>query len=146
MVCYGTKISEWCILKKVCLTALLGFLYLIVYGWVWRIITTMEESAKGGTKWSLQPTSFLEFLKKKNQITRSLMGTGNIYAPVWETYGCVRSCVMKSELLKRRKMSLRLWHCKELFRAIQLASWEGRQKDEKYCECYTFICMKYNWE
>lgn len=127
MVCYGTKISKWYILKKVCLAALLCFLYLIVYGWVWRIITTMEKSANEGTKLLLQPTSFLQFLEKKNQIIWSLMGTG-LYEPVRDTYGCVRSCVMKSELLKRRKMSLRLWHCKELFRAIQLASWEEDRK------------------
>lgn len=44
-------------------------LYLIVYGWVWRIITTMEESAKGGTQLLLQLTCFLEFLEKKTPIT-----------------------------------------------------------------------------
>jgi len=74
---------------------LLCFLYLIVYGWVWGIITTMEESAKGGIRLLLQPTSFLEFLKKKNQITQSLMGMGNICT-------CVRdlrlSEVMRDEI------------------------------------------------
>lgn len=35
------------------------------------------------------------------------------------THGCVKSCVTKSELLKSKKMSLRLLHFKELFNAIQ---------------------------
>ncbi len=105
----------------------IAILYLIVYGWVWRIITTMEESAKGGTQLLLQPTCFLEFLENKTPSHRAWWEL-RISAFVRDTYGCVRSCVMKSELLKRRKMSLRLWHCKELFRAIQLASWEEHRK------------------
>lgn len=66
-----------------------------------------------------------------------------ISAFVRDTYGCVRSCVMKSELLKMRKMSLRLWHCKELFRAIQLASWEEHRKTKDIvCEYDILMWMK----
>lgn len=56
---------------------------------------------------------------------------------VWdrETYGSVRSWVMKSELLKSRNMSLRLSHWSELFSAIQLASWKG----QTHTLCYASI-------
>lgn len=47
-----------------------------------------------------------------------------------DTHGWVRSWVMKSELLKSRNMSLRLWHCRELLRAIQFASWVARHTNK----------------
>lgn len=62
------------------------------------------------------------FFKRAQLFTIVMLLLGN------GTYGCVRSCVMKSELLKSRNISLRLRHCRELFRAIQFASCrEGKQ-------------------
>lgn len=55
-------------------------------------------------------------------------GKESVPMPDGRAHGCVRSWVMKSELLKSRKMSLRLWHCRELFSAIQLASLKAHRR------------------
>lgn len=64
-----------------------------------------------------------------------------------DAYGCVRSCVMKSELLKSRKMSLTLWHCRELFSAIQLASSKAHKhahktKNDKFNIQTLLLCLE----
>lgn len=79
---------------------------------IW-IESTTEESPKCESVWKLSKVAMTE--KEAWVFVCVLMLD-------LEAYGCVRSWVMKSELLKSRKTSLRLWHSRELFRAIQLAS------------------------